>query len=27
LQKAFRDLYRGEPIETEELIRWLRERP
>jgi len=26
LQAVFRDLYRGEPIETEELIRWLRER-
>jgi spore coat polysaccharide biosynthesis protein SpsF len=26
LQKIFRDLYRGEPIETEQLVAWLRER-
>jgi spore coat polysaccharide biosynthesis protein SpsF len=26
LGSLFRDLYRGEPVETEELIRWLRER-
>jgi spore coat polysaccharide biosynthesis protein SpsF len=26
LRALFRDLYRGEPVETEELIRWLRER-